>query len=646
MKQVIKFQMSEDKTYLSEDSAFYDIPAGIFNKNETGCGATTIILENGFNYIIAVPTCNLIINKHAKYKDQILPVMGNGRNTPEYINAYLNNPAVKVKKIMVTYDSLKKVIDVIGSDRMKDFQIAIDEFHNIIKAYGYRSSAILNMEDAIQPYINEVRFISATPIPEDFIPSYMKDVNRYDVEWSGSRTVSVECVYSPKPLQKVGSIISDFKKGDVPTILQPDGTLIKSNEAFFFVNCVDDILTVIRSLKLSPEEVRIVCSDNDKNANKVPVKYGISKVLDKNTQLKEIENGKRFTFITSTAFEGVDFFSPTAVTYIVSNIGKKSTVLDISGDIKQIVGRVRDDRETYGVNPFRFKCYHIHNSGVIEGGKEMFEAEMHKNKLIADQQILSYNTQPEYRETIRTTISERLSMYTDKGVNYYCIRINEEGVPVYDDMKEKSLRFRNEYIYNAYATGFSVRAEHGKAGRNVTASEFDGTSFDCPTITPLEKETSLKDRLDQYKGLLHFGDADLWALKTFESDPKNKTLILAYKFMGESKIKALQYREGAVKKALNSTIASLSILPNDVYRTFQIGERYSKADIKYRMKILYDKHCIPGTPKASDLELYFNVTTCNMQDRSKGFEIISKHTTAQKQAEKLRLVIEQLGGLD
>ena len=35
----------------------------IFNKVKTGCGATTIAIKNAENYVIAVPTTEIIENK-------------------------------------------------------------------------------------------------------------------------------------------------------------------------------------------------------------------------------------------------------------------------------------------------------------------------------------------------------------------------------------------------------------------------------------------------------------------------------------------------------------------------------------------------------------------------------------------------------
>ena len=39
------------------------LPAGIFNKKETGCGATHLVLTNQENVVVAVPLIELIDNK-------------------------------------------------------------------------------------------------------------------------------------------------------------------------------------------------------------------------------------------------------------------------------------------------------------------------------------------------------------------------------------------------------------------------------------------------------------------------------------------------------------------------------------------------------------------------------------------------------
>ena len=109
-----------------------DFPANcIFNKVKTGCGATTIALTNCENYIIAVPTTELIENKCYPTKDVdgnvkfwkkherkagLSPVVTNlfglyGNFTLELkkkLKDYLSSAGIK--KIICTYDKIDKLM--------------------------------------------------------------------------------------------------------------------------------------------------------------------------------------------------------------------------------------------------------------------------------------------------------------------------------------------------------------------------------------------------------------------------------------------------------------------------------------------------------------------------------------------------------
>ncbi|WP_276764483.1 hypothetical protein [Alistipes sp.] len=55
----------------------------IFNKGKTGCGATTLAIENRISTLIAVPTVNLIKNKLPEHAD-LLGVYGGVSNQEIY----------------------------------------------------------------------------------------------------------------------------------------------------------------------------------------------------------------------------------------------------------------------------------------------------------------------------------------------------------------------------------------------------------------------------------------------------------------------------------------------------------------------------------------------------------------------------------
>ena len=131
-----------------------DLPHNcIFNKVVTGCGGTTITLQNDEDYIIAVPTTELIINKigrpdagigtvkfhdgtsrkvfglHGRYN------IGIERDLMEYV---ANSDT---KKIICTYDKLPKLCELINPKR---FRLLVDEYHRLLKDYSYRERATVN----------------------------------------------------------------------------------------------------------------------------------------------------------------------------------------------------------------------------------------------------------------------------------------------------------------------------------------------------------------------------------------------------------------------------------------------------------------------------------------------------------------------
>ena len=115
--------------YLSE-AGYTDLPSNAYvNKQITGAGATSLCITNNVDYVIAVPNVILIKNKLEEH-DNIIPFYGDISNKDFFER--LNN-SVGAKKIMVTYDSLPRVVEVLGAG-VKDFKLLVDELQVLLKA--------------------------------------------------------------------------------------------------------------------------------------------------------------------------------------------------------------------------------------------------------------------------------------------------------------------------------------------------------------------------------------------------------------------------------------------------------------------------------------------------------------------------------
>lgn len=117
-----------------------DLPQNcIFNKVVCGCGGTTIVLFNERNYIVAVPTTELITNKTGLTEaGEAIITAPDGIKTQSVfglfgeftysvqkdLKQYVASPGTK--KIMCTYD---KVMQVVRFIEPQQYQLLTDEYH-------------------------------------------------------------------------------------------------------------------------------------------------------------------------------------------------------------------------------------------------------------------------------------------------------------------------------------------------------------------------------------------------------------------------------------------------------------------------------------------------------------------------------------
>ena len=360
-----------------------DLPHNcIFNKVVTGCGGTTIALKNGENYVIAVPTTELIENKCYPPKDEngnsivwkaenrkagLSPVRNlfglYGTFTPtlkKELKAYLSKEGAK--KIMCTYDKIPSLVSLLTP---KEYRLLVDEYHNLLKIYSYRKEAV----EGVLEHFNEFKsycFMSATPIAMDFKPDALKDVEEYIADWEHIEPLMI-LPYQTKKLIETYRRQGYIERGE-----------LKSYEAYFFINSVTDIKKILEHTHLTNDDCRIICADEAKN-RKTLGEYRISSSTDA---------PKKFNFITSKSFEGVDFYSETGICYVVSNIYNKHTLLSVDMDIPQIAGRIRNTN-----NPFRNLVVHIFNTRPSDyySDYEKAKKEIEEELEYAKERVTAYN---------------------------------------------------------------------------------------------------------------------------------------------------------------------------------------------------------------------------------------------------------------
>ena len=151
----------------------------VISKGLTGCGATTLAIDQPRDTIIAVPYTALITNKtnQPKHKDVLLGLYGSpGDDFKSVISDYLSTHT-RIK-IITTYDSLPKVcktLTALGHSPYDDMHLVIDEWHLLFASLGFR-------EDAKKGVFREatrfrlVTYLSATPVDREYWFREMADL--------------------------------------------------------------------------------------------------------------------------------------------------------------------------------------------------------------------------------------------------------------------------------------------------------------------------------------------------------------------------------------------------------------------------------------------------------------------------------------
>ena len=314
-----------------------DLPHNcIFNKVRTGCGGTTIALRNDENYVIAVPTTELIINKCSNNENYFGFYGKFTKKLKEKLNYYIQNHACK--KIVCTYNKVPKLLELIDT---KEYRLLVDEYHNLLKQYAFRDDAIDGVLDNFRKF-KSFCFLSATPIKMEFKPEVLKDVLEYVADWKEEQKVTIAPIQTKCPYQLAVNFINHYQ---INGYLDIKGK--RTYEAFFFLNSVKEIANIIEKCGLTNDDCRVICSTDPENK----VKLGDIEISN------SLSPKKKFTFITSKSFEGADFFSETGLSFVISNVTVKHTLASIDLDLPQIAGRIRNKE-----NPFRNTIVHIFNT--------------------------------------------------------------------------------------------------------------------------------------------------------------------------------------------------------------------------------------------------------------------------------------------
>lgn len=540
--------------YLSE--CLDELPENcIFDKSLVGCGGTTVALKCKHNYVVCVPFVSLIQNKVTQNPN----VFGLYKGvTLASLKEYLEDDSIEFKKIMVTYDSLPKLLKNIDG---MSYKILIDEYHLLFQNYSFRSKAV---KDVLTHYdkFKSFTFMTATLLEREFILQELQHVPIVTAKWENVKEVMVHSVKCEADvIHTVCYLVNEYL----------DGT--KSGNCYLFVNSVEFIKDVVEYCKLTDKTARAIWSINNKT------KTGLKRSLT-------TSEPKKINFFTSTCFEGCDLEDEEAHIYIVSDGKKAHTLIDISTSFQQIARRVRNTKYWEVITHIYNKTRYDNNVSYAQY-KYYTEVETKKAKsIVTDFPNVSTEIQNVLKEHYKkeNNCDTYLRVSDDKLLfDENMIKIDLYNFKVTKCMYKLRVYLANEYKKN----GFELIEE---------TSEIDHVVKINPK--PNLKETVLE---------MQKGDSDV-ILAAYKKYP---FLAEAVRTLGYEGIEKCNYQSTNIKRKLiqGSAIGQKSkvIQLLKTQSLLNEGSFVSASTLKTILDGIYKSVGITATAKASDIEQYYHV---------------------------------------
>lgn len=569
----------DNALYLSE--FLEELPKGILFKKSTGVGGTQLALTSQSPYIITVPTVELIKNKCFQHP-HVLGVYSitHSKVTLKVVQEYLLNSTVP--KFLVTYDSLPKLIgwlQELNINVYQDYKILVDEYHKILTDYSFRDRAIKGLlRESLK--FEHFTFMSATPIPANFTPTELKDINQYEIVWQKTVLIKPIRKKTNKPFQYAVNIIKNYKSNNYSAEIELGDRTLISNEAYFFVNSVKVIKAILTNAELTPNEVKIICADNEQNRHELD-EFSIGNVSDPN---------KPFTFITSKSFLGVDIYSETGMTYVISSVSKKHTLLDISTDIFQIAGRIRSIN-----NPFRHTIFHIYNTAISDLTVEEFDLKVKEKEENTYELIKIYES---LDNKGKKALSKRFSLDVDDDYIYHDVI---HGTVEFNELKKLNEQFQFNVVNTIYRDGLSVRQAYIDAGFDISNNQ-EFIKLEEEFIDSMTSIT-FKSLLKEYCQLIDLNENLDRQKQLLELNPEIKDFV---DILGTSRIRSLCFCKKSLKLEIYKTSTEVrEAVESQAKNELVLNKFYSFKDLKTYLNSTYNNLRLDNKAKATDIEKYF-----------------------------------------
>ena len=640
---------------LGTDFRFYKFPVKcIINKQLPGCGFTEYCINGPENVILCSPRKMLLKNKKDQHGRDVYLVINelekevaidkdlskidksqifmekmdeivHGKDTVynrlmNEIKDYLNERKYlgdKPAKILVTYDSYRIVKDILESlGIFQSFYTIIDEFQTILHDSKFKSNTELDFLYHLHQS-HSALFVSATPMLEE----YLNMLDEFDglpyinMDWASQDPTrvlkpSLKVLTMKSVGTKLPEIIDSYKDGNFESAIRMVNgypTRVISDEAVFYVNSVNHIVSMIKKCDLQPEEVNILCSDTPENLKRIQKRLGKGFTIGE-VPLKGVKP-KMFTFCTRTVYLGADFYSTCARSFIFSDSNIDSLAVDISEDLPQILGRQRLFK-----NPWKNEAifYYRSTCDYRKISQEEFDKEIERKKRSTNNLLSAFSTAlDDAKYDLAKTYQKNTKSYNYKD-DYIAVNEHRGGtlIPVLNNLVlvNEIRAFRIQQIdYKDRFTVFSTIHNTLSSDDiiNQKVSEFLGE---------YQKLGTFKAKL---KMLCEYGFSDEVAGIVLDQIGEHDNIKSYYISLGSQKLRALGYDKYKIEKELGIVTFSYELLESSIYSEFKVGDKLTLSSIKDRLDYLYKSISYTATPKATDLEKFFEIKNSSIYEDGK-----------------------------
>lgn len=593
-------------------------------KSVTGCGATTLALNDNSNCIIALPTRQTVQSKWVKrdkenniigYDTEILCVYGGLNNKPEAIAKYIEKRTSEDApvKIVCTYDQVEFIVMTMTGKRWekgeyiqsqsKDamcfsfdtYRLYIDEVHQVLDDYADRDrrERINGMLKCLKMF-NDVTCITATPLEMDEIMDEFKHLPIVKIDFPAME-VRKEDIKTRYPAETCTKIVKDYLDG------------VNFGNAHIFVNSVDFILKVVSNVAKDRnmttgqiyDSIKIVCGDTELNKGKILnriTKLSDERIMKNITKenlalemdeilingLKELEKYKKapigsinspvkkINFYTSTAFMGADVFDKDGQIFVVTDDMKPNTTIDISTSFVQIIGRIRDYQSD--------KIIYIYSKN------RYISEEKSKAQFLLDQQRRA-KFREEWEQTFNTMTFENFvdgARIPELETIGYLNLDKKTKTLTYDKYLQwhDERNFRIAHLQSGKINSPLIRSDKHDVIIKTVSSEEDVQPLEEQIKRKANKRTTFQALFNRYiqlkDSLTLFPDLPnrISYLEMYEP-----LLYDAYTLLGETRVKELQYKRREIEREVG--IRKNIMQRKKIFRllNLKIGDVYTASEL-------------------------------------------------------------------